>query len=501
MLSLQQRAAAELRLRTFNCSTITSRGTWRTLGSTHCIHVLHNKRICQLQSACDVLSVHAAAQYQAQQQLPFSSPRCANDAPFLQACSAAKLVLAQSQCSPSSRKPLMTSTQIPQVPLCRAVCVGQADGTNAFISQFRLEGAASGPLAGLTLAVKDLYDIAGHKTGFGNPTWLDTHPIADATSPAVAALLEAGATAAVAAGQADIGLGSDTGGSVRVPASFCGLFGLRPTHGRVSLAHARPLAASYDTCGWFTRDAVLLQRVGQVLLQHPATQIPKPQAPIAPRWLVAKDAFAMADAAATQAIYDALAGARFGKVQAVLGAPIEVEVAGDALAGDGLHELGAWVEAFRITQAYEVWQEHGSWVTEAQPAFGPGVADRFKMASEITPEEHHAAAAQRSRIKQHMQQLLGGDGLLALPTAPGPAIACDATQQQQNEFRKGLLGLTCIAGLSGLPQVTIPLAVVDGLPVGLSLIGPAGSDEQLLDVAVGLTAAVQDTTALCARTV
>lgn len=95
---------------------------------------------------------------------------------------------------------------------------------------------------------------------------------------------------------------------------------------------------------------MLLQRVGQVLLQHPATQIPKPQAPIAPRWLVAKDAFAMADAAATQAIYDALAGARFGKVQAVLGAPIEVEVAGDALAGDGLHELGAWVEAFRITQ-------------------------------------------------------------------------------------------------------------------------------------------------------
>lgn len=196
MLSLQQRAAAELRLctcavllrpacsmvrqlrvtrtlasaagmpchgpsHTFDCSKITSRGTWRTLGSTHCIYVLHNKRICRLQSACDALSVHAAAQYQAQQQLPFSSPRCANDVPFLQARSEAKLVPAQSQCSPSSRKPLMTSTQIPQVPLCRAVCVGQADGTNAFISQFRLEGAASGPLAGLTLAVKDLYDVSG----------------------------------------------------------------------------------------------------------------------------------------------------------------------------------------------------------------------------------------------------------------------------------------------------------------------------------------------------
>jgi amidase len=65
-----------------------------------------------------------------------------------------------------------------------------------------------------------------------------------------AALLSCEYQAAVAAGQADIGLGSDTGGSVRVPASFCGLFGLRPTHGRILLAHARPLAASYDTCGW-----------------------------------------------------------------------------------------------------------------------------------------------------------------------------------------------------------------------------------------------------------
>jgi hypothetical protein len=100
----------------------------------------------------------------------------------------------------------------------------------------------------------------------------------------------------------------------------------------------------------FTRDAALLQRVGQVLLQHPTTQKPKPLARFKPRWLVAKDAFALADPAATQAIYDVLAGPRFKGVQAVLGAPSEVEVAGAALATDGLQELSSWVEAFRITQ-------------------------------------------------------------------------------------------------------------------------------------------------------
>lgn len=104
----------------------------------------------------------------------------------------------------------------------------------------------------------------------------------------------------------------------------------------------------------FARDAALLQRVGQVLLQHPTTQNPTPLPRFKPRWLVAKDAFAVADPAATQAIYDALAGPRFEKVQAVLGAPSEVQIAGNNLAADGLQELSAWVEAFRITQVRRI---------------------------------------------------------------------------------------------------------------------------------------------------
>src|SRR5690606_37246293 len=168
--------------------------------------------------------------------------------------------------------------------------------------------ALTGPLAGLRLAVKDLFDVAGMPTGAGNPRWLETHEAPDADAEAVARLRAAGASlvgktitdelawslngsnahygtpdnpaapgrlpggsssgsaSAVASGLADIGLGTDTGGSIRVPASYCGLFGLRPTHGRVPLEGAVPLAASFDTAGVFTRDAATLRKASETLL-------------------------------------------------------------------------------------------------------------------------------------------------------------------------------------------------------------------------------------------
>eukprot|EP00878_Enallax_costatus_P039967 GHUV01045919.1.p2 GENE.GHUV01045919.1~~GHUV01045919.1.p2 ORF type:complete len:157 (+),score=37.74 GHUV01045919.1:2306-2776(+) len=141
-------------------------------------------------------------------------------------------------------------------------------------------------------------------------------------------------------------------------------------------------------------------------------------------------------------------------------------------------------------QAYEIWQTHGAWITHHSPNFGPGTFDRFKMASGITEAEFTTADAQRQLIKQHMDQLLGTDGVLALPTAPGPAVKINTPASQLNDWRRSLLSLTCIAGLAVLPQVSLPFAQVDGLPVGFSLIGPKRSDEQLLELAVKLSAAV-----------
>jgi len=421
----------------------------------------------------------------------------------------------------------------------------QASSSSAFIEDVVLQGSGSGPLAGMSVAVKDLFDMQGHKTGFGHPLWRETHPVASSTAPPVAQLLAAGATirgrthmdelayslngenahygtphnaaapgrvpggsssgsaAAVAAGDVDIGLGSDTGGSVRIPASYCGLFGIRPSHGRVSLEAACPLAPSFDTVGWFTRSMADMQKVSDVLL-HPSL-VHAPTQPYSEqhsqhrqpltRLLIATDAFALADPPTSSAVGQVLQAA-LQQLQAGTLWPglhvgdVCVATGRTELADAGLGSLLQWFDAFRVCQAAEIWQQHGDWIQQHKPQFGPGVKERFEMASSITPEERRAAQAKLQLIQHTLAELLGTDGVLAMPTAPGPAPLCQTPAEQLNDWRTRLLSLTCVAGLAGLPQVSLPVASVEGgLPVGLSLVGPKGKDEELLAVAARLTAA------------
>jgi amidase len=369
-----------------------------------------------------------------------------------------------------------------------------------------VRGAANGPLAGLTFGVKDLYDLAGILTGNGSPEWLATHPVPTRTAPAVQRLLDAGATcvgktqmdelawslmgenarygtplnasapgripggsssgsaAAAAAGLVDFSLGSDTGGSVRLPASFCGLYGMRPTHGRIPMEGAVALAPSYDSAGWFARSADMLAEVGRVLLSS------QREGAVPSRLLVAIDLFAIADPGTADALMHALR-----RLESIAGPAEEVSVAGE--------DMAAWRDAFRTIQTAEVWATHGAWVTAVQPDFGPGIRERFAAAAATDPAALAAAQRLRVGIAGRLRSMLPAGTVLLLPSSPGPAPLRGSPPAELEAFRARALALLCLAGHAGLPQVSLPLASVDGLPVGLSVVGGPGTDEDLLALA------------------
>lgn len=377
-----------------------------------------------------------------------------------------------------------------------------------------LEGAGEGPLKGLSFAAKDVFHIAGHRTGFGNPDWLATHPPPAETAAAVRMLLDAGAdmagrtltdelayslsgenvhygtplnprapdrvpggsscgsVSAVACGLVDFALGTDCGGSVRLPASYCGVLGMRPTHGRVSLDGAIPFGPSFDCAGWFARRADVFERVGEVLLGDD----PKPSPPR--RLLVADDAFALVDPRVREALrpgLDAIA-AGFAHVETL------------TVTDDGLDR---WMEIFRVLQGAEIWANHGAWVERQKPAIGPAIRERLTIASRLDPDQVEAARQGRARVLERIDALLGDGDVLCLPTSPRIAPT-KGTEQQALEvtYRYQAMCLLCIAGLGGLPQISLPLALLDGCPLGLSIIGKRGSDRMLLALAADIMSSV-----------
>ena len=364
-----------------------------------------------------------------------------------------------------------------------------------------------GPLAGLTFASKDIFDVEGHITGGGNPTWKATHAPAEANAWVVQQLVDAGAelagktitdeltrgifgenvhygtpvnprasgrvpggsssgsASAVAGELVHFALGSDTGGSVRVPASFCGLYGLRPTHGRIPRTGMMLQAPSYDTIGWFARDAETFGQVGKVLLASSGS-------PGVPRHLIiAEDAFELAESdtrSALMAAVEAL-GSLFDSVTTVRLSPTN---------------LTDWSNQQQVLQSREAWESVREWIDRVNPAFSFEVSDRYVLARSVTDEQVAAAQLRREEIVARMNEVFqGGDKVVCLPTTISPAPPTGQAVSQRHELRLRNSAITSIAGNTGRPQISLPLVEVGGLPVGLSLLGDRGADEALLPLA------------------
>lgn len=343
--------------------------------------------------------------------------------------------------------------------------------------------------------------VAGQRIGAGNPAWLAAAGVEAAHAPVVAALLAAGAdvagiartdelawslagtnvhtgtppnpraphrisggsssgpASAVSLGHADIGLATDTGGSIRVPAAYQGLAGHRPTHGGVSTRGVLPLAPSFDTVGWLARDPELLAAVGDVLL-------PADTAHLGPDLVHDPGLMALAAPEVAHAVgsWAASRGVR----------PLEVP----------LGPVAEWRAAFSTLQGWEAVREHGEWAAAHAADLGPDVRGRFERAARTTAEEADLARAVVASARARVREVVG-DRVLVLPAAPtaAPRLGADLAP-----VREATLALTCVAGVAGLPAVTLPLTAADGLPCGVSLVGPAGSDRALLALATRLAA-------------
>ncbi len=393
-------------------------------------------------------------------------------------------------------------TDAPRAPSDLSAIVAPVDTVGAFVGDPRVlaVGERGGPLAGTTLAVKDVIDVAGTRTGAGNPTFGREQPLATANARAVQLLVAAGSTvigktvtdelayslsgtnvhygtpvntaapdrvpggssagsaAAVAAGLCDIALGTDTGGSIRVPASYCGIFGWRPSHGAVSSAGIVHLARSFDTVGLLTRSLPLLALAADVLLDGATASAPSSRTEISSAIRVVE----LLELAGT----DARTSVRTATGAFTEANELELGV-----------DLAAAADAFRVLQGSEAWVEHGAWITAAAPAMGPGISARFAAAALVPSEEVAGAELVRAGVRRAVVDATASGRVLVGPAAAGAAPRLDTAVAAR---RAVTLQLTCLAGLAGAPVVVLPVARDEGLPLGVACVGAPGSDLPLL---------------------
>ena len=382
-----------------------------------------------------------------------------------------------------------------------------AEQSGAFIETFTLEPTADGPLRGLTFAVKDLIDIAGRKTGCGNPSWRETHPPARSHAVCVEQLLAAGAkcvgktltdevafslvgenhfygtplnpkapdrvpggsssgsASAVACGLADFALGTDTGGSVRMPANNCGIWGLRPSHDFISVAGVMPFAPSFDTVGVLAKSADILARAAAVLFgQVPLERtLAEPVAPTSevlgpPRAIyLIREAFALAEPEVQKAHQKSIE-----KIRSQFSSAVRERSLADIIGASSPSNFDVLLETFCYLQWSEIENSFGGWIAECKPRLGPMTTKNFEMVASFDRRLIPQVIARREAFYRALRAFLGPRDLLCIPTSPSPAPMKGSLglDQRAGNYYRNALSLTSIAGLARLPQVSLPLASV-----------------------------------------
>lgn len=374
--------------------------------------------------------------------------------------------------------------------------------TTAPLSIKNLENSSE-LLQGWSLAVKDVIDVAKLPTGAGNPTWEKTHSVPKQHAKIVQKLLNAGAeitcktitdelayslngmnvhypgttncldvnrmcggstsgsAVAVGEGVVRIGLGTDTGGSIRVPSSYNNLVGFRPSHGTISGIGVVPLAPSFDTLGWITTTVDDALTVGKVLLENNDVDSPVLKNPVLFNSLISLCEYE-------------------NELNQWANENLDHNVEHCEKLNPSIMHSAA--NTFRILQGLEIWQQHGQWITTHSPVFAPDINSRLTWCQTLSREDKNNALKHQQAFNSIFTQYLKNDQFIVMPTTPGPAPLISADKDTLAEYRNKLMMFTCAAGLSGCPQLHLPVFTGNKTAYGISLIGPKHSDLRLLEL-------------------
>ena len=367
-----------------------------------------------------------------------------------------------------------------------------------------LQSAQQGPLLGLTFTVKDMFDVKGYPTSAGSPTMLAISGIKEQTAPAVQQLLDAGASfvgkvvtdelafsvigdnahfgapingaapdryaggsssgsaSSVSCGLCDFSLGTDSGGSVRGPASQCGLFGIRPSFGRISLQGCAGLCPPYDTAGILASSFDAFEKSTRVLIGKDPLQNTND-----PQLLIPEDIYQLFGPEVISQTLPSLEVAEqlWGKAKRVNAAPFDLKIV---------------LQAYQKLQGREVWKHYGNFVEQYRPCFGPGVKERFEFSYQMSLQDLTKEEEICQKTVQHLQQLLEENNILILPTLPGCGLKRNCSASEMANFRSKMSASFCLGGLAGLPWITLPFASFDNAPMGVSIVSRFNSDDWLL---------------------